>query len=108
MATNRIFVFALPVPGSARSGSRLGSVRLEWKTCSELDYAGFHLWRAEQKNGTYVRITSELIRAAGKVHDCVAYHFRDDTAKARRVYHYRLEALDTEGSSCFYGPVRLE
>lgn len=37
------------------------SVLIQWTTSSEIDGAGFHLWRSEAKDGSYARITDDLI-----------------------------------------------
>jgi len=40
-------------------------VRLAWQTVSEIDNAGFHLWRGNRADGFYARITDAMIPAEG-------------------------------------------
>jgi hypothetical protein len=40
-------------------------VKLMWETASEIDTAGFHLWRGAAKDGAWTKITTSLIPAEG-------------------------------------------
>jgi hypothetical protein len=82
------------------------SVLLEWQTRSELDNAGFRLWRARSSVGKYTLITKELIPANGSPTMGAKYSYRDLAVVAGRSYSYRLEDIDASGKSTFHGPVR--
>jgi hypothetical protein len=82
-----------------------GKIVLEWETASELDNAGFTLWRSEAKDGKYIRINSEIVEAEGGATEKAAYTYSDDTAKPGITCYYKLEDIDTRGGSTFHGPV---
>ena len=83
-------------------------VRLEWLTASEIDCAGFHLWRAEEKWGEYKQITRSLIDADGSPLQGAAYSFEDTTTVPGSGHWYKLEILDFDGSSILHGPLLVE
>ncbi len=85
------------------SGS--GQITLKWTTASELDNAGFNLWRSETANGQYIKINSRIIEAEGGATLKAEYAYSDNTAKAGVRYYYKLEDIDTRGNSTFHGSV---
>jgi hypothetical protein len=78
---------------------------LEWVTASEIDNAGFNLYRAEGENGEYVKINEFLIPADGSPTEGALYQFLDDAVQNRTTYHYKLEDIDLYGKSTMHGPV---
>ncbi|MCP4717492.1 MAG: VCBS repeat-containing protein [Deltaproteobacteria bacterium] len=83
---------------------RNGAVRLEWSTASEIDNAGFNLYRAASKNGNYVKINKELVAAKGSPTTGAAYTFIDENAKNGKTFFYMLEDVDTNGIVTMHGP----
>ncbi len=64
------FVFGAPVPTAVRLMSfgaipGDGAVTLEWRTGSELDNLGFHVYRGPSADGPWTRLTSSLIPGLG-------------------------------------------
>jgi hypothetical protein len=80
-------------------------VRLDWETATELDCAGFHIWRSETKDGNYKRINKELIPAQGGGSWGATYQVTDDRVVAGRTYYYKLEDVNFAGNSTLHGPV---
>ena len=80
-------------------------VLLEWETASEIDNAGFHLWRSETQDGEYFRITEDLIPAEGGLTWGAEYEYDDFDVEAGLIYYYKLEDIDYSGVSTFHGPV---
>jgi hypothetical protein len=80
-------------------------VQLEWVTESEIDNAGFNLYRSELENGEYAKINTSLISAQGSSTQGASYEFVDKDVKNRRTYWYKLEDIDINGVSTFHGPV---
>ncbi len=83
------------------SAEAKGTVTLRWSTTSETYNAGFHVLRSASLNGTYTRITREMIlpRRDGN------YSFADDEVQAGAKYYYKLEDFDVSGKSTLHGPV---
>ena len=82
-----------------------GSVTLEWRTGSELDNLGFHLYRGPSADGPWTRLTSSLIPGLGSSPLGQAYSWLDTGLVNGVRYYYRLEDVDTASVSTFHGPV---
>ena len=68
------------------------SALLSWRTASELDLVGFHVYRVE---GTRLkRVNRTLVPARGRAG---SYQLRDRSLRAGRAYRYRLQALTRAG-----------
>ena len=85
-------------PGSNR-------VTLQWKTSSEIDNAGFNIYRAEI-GGEYEQINAGLIPAEGSPTEGAEYEFVDADVQNRTPYRYLLESVDLNGTATQHGPVR--
>jgi hypothetical protein len=81
------------------------SVTLQWTTASEIDNAGFNIYRSEG-NGSYEKINSTLIPAKGSPTEGASYDFVDDDVQNRKIYSYKLEDVDLNGVTTEHGPVR--
>ena len=79
-------------------------VLLEWETASEIDNAGFYLWRSEKKSSKYEMITT-LIPAKGSSTEGAEYSYEDFDVVSGLTYFYELEDVDYDGLSTFHGPV---
>jgi hypothetical protein len=82
-----------------------GSVELRWRTSSELDNLGFHVYRATSEAGPYTRLTSSLIPGLGSSPEGASYTYRDRSIAAEAVYYYKLEDVETTGASRMHGPI---
>jgi hypothetical protein len=82
------------------------SVKLVWVTGDETDNLGFNIYRADAKDGEYVKINSSLI--ASKVGSGLgtSYEFTDSDVKNRKAYDYKLEDVDINGVKTMHGPVK--
>jgi hypothetical protein len=80
-------------------------INLFWSTESEIDNAGFNLYRAEAENGEYARINTSLIPAKGSSTQGASYEFVDKDVKNRKTYYYKLEDIDLNGTATMHGPV---
>ena len=85
-----------------------GDVHVNWKTASETDNAGFHLWRSDSVDGSYTRITGNLIPARGTTSSGAEYFYQDTDVEAGSIYWYKLEDIDLSGGSTFHGPIVAE
>jgi hypothetical protein len=80
------------------------AVAIEWTTASEIDNAGFNVYRAESEDGEYIRINDEMINAQGSSTEGASYEFVDEGLQNRKAYYYKLEDVDLDGQSTFHGP----
>ncbi|HUT83895.1 MAG TPA: hypothetical protein VMX95_04525 [Thermodesulfobacteriota bacterium] len=79
-------------------------VVIEWTTETEINNAGFNLYRSESVDGAYVKINPDLIPAKGAGTSGASYQYEDNNVKNRNTYCYKLEDLDTSGISTMHGP----
>ncbi|MEI6126350.1 MAG: DUF1566 domain-containing protein [Pseudomonadota bacterium] len=78
------------------------SISLKWKTESEIDNAGFNVWRADG----FIKITPAMIPSKGAVTEGAEYDYLDLDVFNRKPYFYLLEDVDNNGLSTFHGPVK--
>ena len=109
-AAGQTFVFGVPpttevklqsfaaIPGDA-------SVALEWRTASELDNLGFHLYRGPSEAGPWTRLNPSLIPGLGSSATGQAYSFRDTGLVNGTRYFYRLEDVDASSKTTSHDPV---
>lgn len=76
-----------------------GKVVLSWSTASEIDNAGFNIYRAEAQDGQYEKINSALIPAEGSAVVGADYEFIDENVKLWKKYYYVLEDIDINGNA---------
>ena len=79
------------------------SIKVYWETASEVNMSVFYVLRSLSETGTYSRI-SNFIPAEGDLGGAM-YEYIDDNVQAGTTYYYKLEAVETNGSSEFHGPV---
>ena len=83
------------------------SVTVEWSTASELNTAGFNLYRSQNKDGPFTRINTELIPASPDPLVGGSYVFTDTGLTAGWTYYYQLEEVDTNGAASPQGVVAV-
>lgn len=82
------------------------SVTLMWSTKSEVDNAGFNVYRTEKGDSEKVKITPSLIPAKGSPTSGSDYLFTDNGVKNGIKYSYTLEDVDIYGVSTEHGPAK--
>jgi hypothetical protein len=78
---------------------------LDWKTESEVNNAGFNIYRSKSEDGEYIKINDSLIPAEGSPTEGASYEFADKEVKLWKSYYYKLEDIDLNGTSTMHGPV---
>jgi hypothetical protein len=82
----------------------VGSVTLVWETGTEVDNAGFNLYRATAPDGPWTKVNGALIAAEGDPVAGASYSFLDEDL-APGTYTYKLEDVDLNGVATLHGPV---
>jgi hypothetical protein len=85
--------------------AKSGRVILNWSTESEIDNAGFNLYRSESQSGPFSKINDALISAMGSSTQGASYEYVDNNVRNRKTYWYKLEDIDLNGQSTLHGPV---
>ncbi len=73
-------------------------VIVTWSTESEVETAGFHVYRADTEDGSYERVSERLIPSGGDPFSGDEYTFVDQDVEAGGAYFYQLEELETTGN----------
>ena len=85
-----------------------GQVTIRWTTESELDNAGFNIYRSETRNGEFKQVNSELIAGAGTTGERTTYNWVDATAKPGVVYYYQIEDVSFAGEHQVLATTKLK
>lgn len=93
-----ILLFALLLPGSLLAASPAN--RLSWKVSEGKGIFGYIIYRAEQRQGPYLRASERIVRSAnpGVAKDApIEYLFVDDAVEAGKTYFYFIDVVDVSG-----------
>jgi hypothetical protein len=78
------------------------SVKVQWNTETELNTAGFNLYRSEVDRDDYILVNDALIDSEGSVVSGASYTFADDKVEAGKTYYYLLEEIQNDGKANRY------
>ena len=90
-----------------RAESTDAGVLIKWTTESEIDNAGFYIYRSETKNGNFKRLNPKHIQGAGTTSEQNTYTWKDTTAKPNVNYYYRIEDISHTGIRKTLATVRM-
>ena len=97
---------SLPVEVYTFNAKRhLNKVVITWSTQSEINNYGFFIYRSLTKDGIYRKIHSAIIKGASNTTVIYNYTYTDEHLNTNETYYYKLEQLDYNGKSTFYGPI---
>ena len=92
-----LVIAALVLALQASAASSQPVITVEWSTASELNTAGFNLYRSEKPDGPFTRINSEIIPGSADPLVGGSYSFTDTNVIAGHTYYYQLEDVETGG-----------
>jgi hypothetical protein len=97
-----------PLAAAAEEPTPAASVVVvEWTTESEVDVAGFNLYRSENPNGPYVKVNTTLIPGSPDPLLGGKYVYTDTNVVAGQTYYYKLEDVDLDGTITLHGPIEV-
>ena len=79
------------------------SILIEWWTGNETNNTGFYIQRSQSQTSGFQRITNFFPSEWDGIQSAY-YYFFDEEVQPEVIYYYRIEAVDTQGVSSFYGP----
>ena len=82
-------------------------VLLKWTTESEVDNAGFYIYRSQTKDGEFKVVNPSMIQGAGTTSERNEYTWKDTTAKPNVAYYYRIEDISHAGVRKQLATVRM-
>jgi hypothetical protein len=83
-------------------------INVEWETKTEIDNAGFNLYRSEWKDGNYVKLNDRLIPGKISSFSGQKYSFMDANVAKGRIYYYKLEDIDLKAVRTMHGPICVD
>lgn len=79
---------------------------IQWSTASEVETAGFFIYRAENPEGPFdVQINREIIPANGQVVSGSDYQITDQDVIPEKTYYYQLQEVQFNGEIETFGPI---
>jgi hypothetical protein len=81
------------------------TTRVVWRSESEINNAGFNLYRSEKPDTDYVKINAALIAGLGTSTVGREYEYSDITVTAGKTYYYILESVELNTLTRKFGPV---
>ena len=83
-------------------------VRVEWSTETEMNTAGFDLYRGESPDGPFdVKVNDQLIAPSQDPLTGGKYAYMDNTAKPGVTYYYQLHEIEQNGGVNKFGPISV-
>lgn len=82
------------------------SNRIRWATASELDNFGYDVYRGDQVEGPFKRITQLPLPGHGTTDLPHHYEFLDDRIEAGRAYYYYVESISLDGTRERFTPIQ--
>ena len=88
--------------------SQVNQVLVTWETVSELNTAGFNLYRSNSSDGSdRILLASVPAQMPGSTQGA-SYSYGDTAVQEGRTYYYWLEDIDLNGLPTMHGPVRVD
>jgi hypothetical protein len=82
-------------------------IRIDWETETEINTAGFNIYRSEAIDGEYVLLNDVLIPSNGNAVSGAQYSFTDENVVAGRTYFYRLEDVELDNTREQQAPIEF-
>ncbi len=96
-------LFLLLLSGCSKQGATI-----TWETASEVNTAGFNLYRSTTPDGPWEKINDQLIPPSQDPVSGGDYTFTDKTAGTGQTYYYQLEEVELSGNATRFDPIELK
>ena len=84
--------------------SCVAPVRVDWSTETEINTAGFNIYRGESPDGPFdVKVNQQLIPASPDPMTGGKYSYVDNAAQLGKLYYYQLEEVERNGAQTKLG-----
>jgi hypothetical protein len=84
-------------------------IRIEWNTETEMNTAGFNVYRGESPDGPFdVKVNAELIPPSPDPLSGGKYSLLDRSARSGVTYYYQLQEVEKTGEVSVHGPIQAK
>jgi len=94
-----VLLTAVLLPGCS---SQAAPIVIQWSTETEVNTAGFNVFRSDSRDGQYVQINAELVPSSPDPLLGGRYAYTDAQVEAGKTYYYKLEELESTGNRITY------
>jgi hypothetical protein len=91
-----------------RVAATRASIVIEWSTASELDTAGFNIYRSEAPKGDAILVNDKVVSASTEPWIGGNYKYIDNNVTPGTIYYYWLEDIGMSGNVNRHGPIEVE
>ena len=103
-----LLLFGVVIAYIAWVTSQNTTVIVEWSTSSELDTAGFNLYRRQLGSDQETLVNDTLIPASPDPLIGADYEYEDSNVQSGQEYNYYLEEVEFNGTTTRYGPIAVK
>ena len=83
-------------------------VVVQWTTATELNTAGYNLYRGSSPDGPFIKINAQLIPAKNDAMVGGKYEYQDTNLTPGKKYYYQLEDVELSGATARHGPIVID
>jgi len=94
-----VLLTAVLLPGCS---SQAAPIVIQWSTETEVNTAGFNVFRSDSREGQYVQINAKLVPSSPDPLLGGRYAYTDAQVEAGKTYYYKLEELESTGNRITY------
>lgn len=99
----RLFLLLLLLTGLLSGCSaQAAPIVIQWSTETEVNTAGFNVYRSDSRDGDYVQINDKLVPSALDPLLGGRYAYTDTQVEVGKTYFYKLEELESTGNRITY------
>jgi hypothetical protein len=103
-----LFLFAGISAFLAWNGAGRAHVIVEWTTASELNTAGFNIYRGLSPEEYLSQLNAQLIPSSSDALSGGRYQYEDKSAVPNLTYYYYIEEVDLSGVPSRFGPIKIQ
>ncbi len=97
-----VILLVLILPGCT---ARAAPIEITWTTESEVNTAGFNVFRSTSRDGEYTQINTALIPSQADPVLGGKYAYKDEQVEPGQTYYYKLEEVETTGGRTKYNEI---
>lgn len=81
------------------------AINVDWSTATEIDTAGFNIYRSTSPDGPFTQVNDTIISASPDPLTGGTYQFTDTDVVPDQTYYYELEDVEVNGNTTRHGPI---